>query len=579
MSSEEIRQKFLKFFEERGHKVVPSSSLIPDDPSVLLTTAGMQQFKPYFVGKADPLKDFGAPRTASIQKCFRTSDIDEVGDTTHLTFFEMLGHFSFGDYFKKETIAWTYELLTKEFRVAPERIAAGVFKGDETVPFDQESFDAWAELLPPEKIKKGPRSDNFWGPAGTEGPCGAANEVYVDGIEVATLVFMEYYAAPNGSLTPLPKKGVDVGWGFERLTQILQTKKNVFEIDLLSPLFVKVSEYVPAVEERVRRILADHLRGAVFLAADGLRPSNKEAGYILRRLLRRIMAYQVRCDIHPDLFPEAVRILREKFGGYYPELENEKTIVETLELERGKFERLVASGMKELARFPHLTGKDAFYLYESFGLPYELIREFASAGATRDLRREEFEKELEKHKKISRAGAEKKFGGHGLLLDTGELRAGNEEEIKKVTRLHTVTHLMNQALHDILGDEVDQRGSDITPERTRFDFMFPRKLTSEEIKNVEEAVNEKIKEDLSVRMKEMPVEEALKLGVRKFYKAKYPPIARVYYIGESEEIGKAYSREFCGGPHVAHTGEIGKFKITKEEASSSGVRRIRAIVA
>ncbi len=573
MKSEIIRQKFLEFFEKRGHKVVPSSSLIPDDPSVLLTTAGMQRFKPYFVGKADPIKDFGVPRTASIQRCFRTSDIDEIGDETHLTFFEMPGHFSFGDYFKKETVKWTYELLTSVFKIPAERIKAAVFRGDDSVPFDEESFRAWSELLPAKQIKKGSRSDNFWGPAGTEGPCGAANEVYVDDTEVATLVFMEYYCAADRTLTPLPEKGVDVGWGLERLAMVVQNVPTVFETDLLSPLVKLLPEKM---DKRVRRIVADHARGIAFLACDGVRPSNKEAGYILRRLMRRVIVHEYRAE---NLKFDAEALLRATVANYkefYPELvEDEACFV--YRDEKAKFLKTLENGLREIGKMTKIDAAAAFKLYESYGLPYEIIKD-VGGGKAEGLERGAFDEEFKKHQEISRAGVEKKFGGHGLVLDTGELKAGSDEDIKKVTRLHTATHLLNQALHDILGDEVEQRGSDITPERTRFDFIFPRKLTPEEIKKVEDVVNQKIKEDLEVRVKEMPLEEAIGLGVRKFYKGKYPPVVKVYYVGKTDDLKGAYSKELCGGPHVWSTREIGKFKIIKEEASSAGIRRIRGTV-
>jgi len=569
---------------------MPSSSLIPDDPSVLLTTAGMQQFKRYFTGELSAVKDFGSQRTVSIQKCFRTSDIDEVGDEMHLTFFEMLGHFSFGDYFKQETITWTFELLTNIFGIAPERIRATVFGGDKSVPFDEESFQSWGKLLPKERVGKGPRQDNFWGPAGAEGPCGACNEVYVDGVEIATLVFMEYYCHQDQIFTQLARKGVDVGWGFERLLAKLQGTDNVFEIDLLHPLISKIRELAPQLDERAVRILTDHLRGAIFLVGDGLLPSNKEAGYILRRLLRRILAYSVKYDIHADLFPEAVEIIKEKFGKIYPELNNSKMILEVLEEEKQKFQGAISRGIQEIEKLwqvdkkgikpirpiHEITGKDAFHLYETFGLPFELIKELAPPALTQNLKKEDFDREFEKHREISRAGAQKKFGGHGLILDTGELKAGDEEELKKVTRLHTATHLLHQALRDVLGEEVAQRGSDINTERTRFDFVFPRKLTPEEIEKVEDLVNRQIKQDLPVKFIEMSKEQALKTGALYFYKGKYPEKVKVYFIGDS--IESAYNKEFCGGPHVSRTGEIGTFKILKEEASSAGIRRIRAAI-
>lgn len=556
MSSAELRRKFLEFFEKREHKIVPSSSLIPDDPSVLLTTAGMQQFKPYFLGKADPIKDFGTRRTASIQKSFRTSDIDEVGDESHLTFFEMLGHFSFGDYFKKETIEWTYELLTKVFGIAPERISATVFAGDEKIPFDKESYDTWSQFLPPERIRKGPRADNVWGPAGPEGPCGAANEVYVDNLEVATLVFMEYFCAKDQNLTPLPQKGVDVGWGFERLAMIVQGKKNIFETDL----FVSLLAFLPAdLEERKRRIVADHTRAIAFLISDGVRPSNKEAGYILRRLMRRLISYGTGQE--QNLFETVVK----NYQSFYPELNPEK-ILNVFGEENIKFGKTLNKGLAELRKLEAVDAKAAFRLYESYGLPFEVIKEY-----TPTLKREDFEAEFKKHQEISRAGQEKKFGGHGLILNTGELKAKDEQELKKVTRLHTATHLLQAALRKVLGEEVRQMGSDITAERTRFDFSFSRKLTAEELKKVEALVNEAVSRSLEVGMQELDLDEAKKTGALHFFREKYPARVKVYSAGD-------FSKEICGGPHVSNTREVGKFVILKEEAVASGVRRIRAKV-
>lgn len=565
MTSEEVRKLFLSFFVQRGHKIIASSSLLPDDPTVLLTTAGMQQFKPYFLGQTNPLEDFGSKRVTSIQKCFRTSDIDEVGDKTHLTFFEMLGHFSFGDYFKQETIHWTFELLTTVFGINAGRISATVFEGDADVPFDQESFEIWNGLLPRNQISRGPRESNFWGPAGAEGPCGACNEVYVDGIEVATLVFMEYYSQINKELKPLVQKGVDVGWGFERLVALIQHKDNVFETDLFQPIYLCLPVNLT---EQQKRILADHGRAITFLISDGVRPSNKEGGYILRRLLRRIIAYGTNSE--EALFTSVV----EKYHSFYPEL-NLSTVIDVFKEEKQKFSASLKKGLKELKKLTVIDAPAAFRLYESFGLPYEIIKEVGGEKAV-NLRRQDFDKEYQKHQKISRSGAEKKFGGHGLLLDTGELKAVDEAEIKKVTRLHTVTHLLHQALREVLGEEVRQMGSDITAERTRFDFSFSRKLTSEEIARIEEVVNQKIKADLPVNFKEMPKEEAERTGALHFFKAKYPATVKVYFIGPNLE--SAYSKEFCGGPHVNRTSEIGRFKILKEEAVAAGVRRIRADV-
>ena len=593
MTSEEIRQSFLEFFKKRGHKIVPSSSLIPDDPSVLLTTAGMQQFKRYYTAELNALKDFGSQRTVSSQKCFRTSDIEEVGDQTHLTFFEMLGNFSFGPvgsdnpedfktdgYFKRSSIYWAYEFVAQILEINLDRIEVSVFKGDDEIPFDEESYKIWHEEIgvPKEKIIFGNRLDNFWGPTGEEGPCGPCTEIYVDAVEIWNLVFNEYYKEKVGGFKKVENPGVDTGMGLERLTAALNGVDDVFQTDIFELLVLKIRESVP-LHDRVVRILADHLRASIFLISDGVRPSNKEAGYILRRLLRRILAYQIKYDIHADLFPESVGIIKEKFGKIYPEVKETKIILGVLEDEAQKFQEAVGRGIREIEKYKEISGKEAFYLYETFGLPFELIKELAPAETIKDLTKEDFDKEFEKHQEVSRRGAEKKFGGHGLVLDTGELKAGNEEEMRKVVRLHTATHLLHWALREVLGKEVRQMGSDINPERARFDFSFNRKITAEEIQKAEGLVNQKIKEDLPVYFKEMSKEEAEKTGALHFFKAKYPEIIRVYFIGPSTGSGQApISAEFCGGPHVNRTLEIGKFKILKEEASSAGIRRIRANV-
>lgn len=612
MISKEIRKKFLKFFEERGHVIVSSSSLVPEgDPSVLLTTAGMQQFKPYFTGEKDPVKDFGSRRAISIQKSFRTSDIDEVGDESHLTFFEMLGHFSFGDYFKKETIEWTFELLTKIFGVAPERISVSVFGGDHKIPKDQESYDAWLKFLPSERIKLGLREDgNVWGPAGPEGPCGACNEIYVDGLEVATLVFMEYFSSKDDIFKPLKQKGVDVGWGFERLVKIIQSAPTVFETDLFAPIIRAIPHKDIENEAKSVRIIADHARAAVFLIADGVLPLNIAQGYILRRILRRAIRYSKVLNLDKNFLISLAQKVIEMYKEFYPELRVKRDDTLTIiQKEEEKFEKTLVNGLKilnkemraqvnnlrrgtyevqelpDIDNFPGytpivITGKWLFDFYQSFGFPPELTLEILEETLNRKyskFEREEFMKEftdeLKNHQEISRAGAKKKFGGHGI----DSVR--DKEAAEKMTRLHTATHLLHQALHDVLGGEADvkQMGSDITEERTRFDFAFPRKLTMEEINRVESIVNEKIKMDLPVYAQKMPKEKALKLEARAFFKEKYQDEVNVYSVGDPD-LSKAYSKEFCGGPHVKSTGEIGIFKIIKEESSSAGVRRIRAIV-
>ncbi len=598
MTHEEIRDKFLNFFEERGHKIVPSSSLLPTDPSVLFTTAGMQQFKPYFLGDADPMKDFGSRRTASIQKAMRTSDIDEVGDKSHLTFFEMLGHFSFGDYFKKETIEWTYEFLTDVLKISKDRISATVFAGDDKIPFDSESYDAWSSFLPADRIRKGPREDNVWGPPGPEGPCGAANEVYVDDLEVATLVFMEYNCDKDQNLTPLPQRGVDVGWGFERVAMISQEKSNIFETDLFEPLI----QLLPGeMDAKTQRIIADHSRAAAFLISDGVVPSNKEQGYVLRRLLRRIIVHSHNFGLELDAVREILGTIAGNYGKVYPELDKEKIISE-FNKENDKFTKGLKVGLKKLEEFllsnnkgsgfvkkgentflqytydNTILGKFLFQVYQEYGFPLELSLEHLKSKGL-DIPKESleeikevFNKEFMEHQEISRAGVEKKFGGHGIK--EGDLTAADAEEMKKKTRLHTATHVIVAALQQVLGQKLPQAGSDITAERLRFDFTFPRKVTPEELKQAEDIANKVTREDLPVTWKEMDLREALDSGASAFFKLKYPPRVKVYTIGDENH---PFSRELCGGPHVSHTGEIGKITITKEESVSGG-RRIRAVV-
>ena len=612
MKSEEIRNKFIKFFERQGHKVVPSSSLIPDDPSVLLTTAGMQQFKPYYTGKADAMRDFGSKNVCSVQKCFRTSDIDEVGDISHLTFFEMLGNFSFGrrpgeasgpegGYFKKEAIKFAYDFVVNEMGVERDRITISVFGGthstgstdstsslqagslqagsEQEIPFDGESYNIWHKEIGIEEknIFKGNKKDNFWGPTGNEGPCGPTTEIYADGVEIWNIVFNEYYQGADGALKKLETPGVDTGMGLERLAIMLQGVKSVFETDLFVSLVSQIKEVSHGLEDKVLRILADHLRSSIFLIADGVRPSNKEAGYILRRLIRRVMVYSIKYDIHADLFPLAIEIIKNEYGKWYPEVRKDKEILDVLTDEKTKFEKAVASGVKEIEKYEKITAHDAFYIYETFGLPFELLQELVPKKVE-GVKKEHIEEEFKRHQEVSRAGVEKKFGGHGLVMNTGELKAASNEEMEQVVKYHTATHLLQQALRDVLGDSVEQRGSDITAERLRFDFVCQRKLTDEELKKVEEIVNEKINIDLPVSFEEMPFEKAKKSGARAFFKEKYPDRVRVYSIGPEHVEGQPYSKEICGGPHVTNTLKIGKFKISKQEAVSAGVRRIRAVI-
>ncbi len=605
MDSMEIRKRFLEFFAKRGHAIVPSSSLIPGDPSVLLTTAGMQQFKPFLTGQADPIKSFGSKNVTSLQKVFRTTDIDEIGDNFHLTFFQMLGNFSFGGYFKEYAIPLSFEFITSKdgLGIDPHRLFVTAFKGDEEVPRDDEAIALWQEQFKKvgmdakvgERIFLYGRGKNWWeaGP----GPAGPDAEMFYDFgtphdqkfgpechpncdcgrfVEIGNDVFVQYNKINEGKYEPLEQKSVDNGRGFERLVMVVQGKKSIYETDLFAPLMELLP---PEVEIRRKRIIVDHLRGSMFLLADGVRPSNKEAGYILRRLLRRSFAYEKMYSIPVYVFDAIIHDIVREYGEFYPELmrENENIRKEFAD-EREKFSKTLERGIKELKSLSGaLNAESAFKLYESYGLPYEIIKELAGEQGNL-LTREGFDEEFKKHQEISRAGREKKFGGHGLILDTGELKAADEAELKKVTRLHSATHLLNAALHKILGPAfsgIEQRGSDITVERTRFDFLFPRKLTSEEIKKIEDLVNYAVTKDFPVTIKEMPAEEAKKSGALYFYKGNYPPMVKVYTVGDKNEI---FSRELCGGPHVNRTGEIGRFKIAKEESSSAGVRRIRAVI-
>ncbi|OHA19075.1 MAG: hypothetical protein A3C08_00060 [Candidatus Taylorbacteria bacterium RIFCSPHIGHO2_02_FULL_47_18] len=537
MTTNEVRQKFLKFFEARGHVIVPSAPLVPEnDSTVLFTTAGMQQFKPYYIGEKNALKDFGSKNTASVQKCVRTSDIDEVGDATHLTLFEMLGNFSFGGYGRKEAIEYAHDFITKELGLLISYVT--VYKGSENVPQDKESQAIWKSLGVADVREEG--ADVFWGPTGNSGPCGPTTEIYckparagVDAggrdVEIWNIVFNEYLC--NGSreqldngeakLTKLPFLGIDTGMGLERLCAVLQKKESVYETDA----------FAPGIKNRAQRIIADHTRAATEMMQEGVGPSNLGRGYVLRRLIRRAILHADRIGVK----------ISERFKD-----------------EEAKFRKTLAAGLKEFEK-----RTDPFILFTSYGFPIELTKELAKEkGIAVDTK--EFEQAFEKHKEISRAGAEKKFKGG--LADTSEMSI----------KYHTATHLLHQALRDVLGKEVQQKGSNITPERLRFDFAFSRKMTDNEKKKVEKTVNEKIKENLTVHKVTLPLAEAKKSGALHFFDEKYPDDVLIHYIGESLET--AYSKEFCGGPHVANTGTLGMFRIAKEEAVSSGVRRIKAVL-
>jgi alanyl-tRNA synthetase len=562
MESNKIRQNFLDFFKKRGHKIVPSSSLLPADPSVLFTTAGMQQFKEYFLGKDSPY----GKKVTSCQKCFRTSDIEKVGDTSHLTFLEMLGNFSFGDYFKKEAIKFAYDFIKKELGLEIDFVS--VFAGDKEVLPDKESEKIWLNLgIPQSKIKKMGREDNFWGPTGLEGPCGPTSEIYLKGFEVWNLVFNEYYQDKDGKLTPLKQKGVDTGMGLERLAAVVQKKESVFETDLFKPIIKELEKKANKAynsDLKSYRIIADHIKSAVFLISEGIFPSNVERGYALRRILRRAIRYRKILDLPQNFLILLAQRVIEIYENIYPELKSKQTdILVVIQNEEEKFGKTLEVGITNTVSIvidPGFNGEKAYNWYATSGVPFDIIKEIAEEEKRIKLGKSfelDFEKARKKHQEISRAGVEKKFGGVGK--DASLIQA----------RLHTATHLLHRALREVLGPHVKQMGSDITPQRLRFDFSHPQKMTSEEIKKVEDLVNQKIKEDLEVKKEEMGYEEAIKSGALAFFKEKYPGKVNVFSIGD-------FSREICAGPHVNHANELGHFKIVKEESSGAGVRRIRA---
>ncbi|PJA84611.1 MAG: alanine--tRNA ligase [Candidatus Nealsonbacteria bacterium CG_4_9_14_3_um_filter_37_13] len=566
MTSIKLRQEFLNFFEKKEHKIVPSSSLLPADPTVLFTTAGMQQFKPYYLGEKSP---YGL-NVVSCQKCFRTSDIEEVGDQSHLTFIEMLGNFSFGGYFKEEAIKFAYELLISNFQLPISNLKVTVFGGDKEVSRDEESVKIWDKLGFSENkgnLSFVGREENFWGPTGEEGPCGPTTEIYFKNLELWNLVFNEYYQDRKRSLAPLEQKGVDTGMGLERLAMVVQNKPSVYETDLFEPIIKEIHEQkkyrgLTCVNLRSQRIIADHIKGAVFLISEGIFPSNVEQGYVLRRVLRRAIRYGKLLNLPRNfLIPLAQKVI-EIYQDEYREVKSKETdILTVIQNEEEKFEKTLSQGLKQFEKITKagdISGIDAFHLFDTYGFPLELTEELAKEkNITVDIKG--FQEAFEKHREISRAGVKAKFGGIG------------KEATYEATRLHTATHLLHSALREILGSHVQQMGSDITPQRLRFDFSHSQKMTEEEIKKVEDLVNQKIKEDLEVKREEMDYQEAIKAGALAFFKEKYPEIVSVYSIDN-------FSKEICAGPHLRRTSELGIFKIIKEESCGAGIRRIRAIL-
>ena len=592
MTSQELRQKFLNFFAKKGHKIVPSSSLIPADPSVLFTTAGMQQFVPYLTEEKDVLKDFGTRHLISCQKCFRSDDIEEVGDDTHNTFFEMLGNWSIGQdpekgYFKEGAIKYALEFFVNTLSLDKNRFWTTIFKGEEKIPKDEESKKLWQENgIPKERIKEFDMKDNFWGPTGKIGPCGPNSEIHYDRgkefgcgnpdcgpncphcqrfAELWNLVFMEYFKDESGNYHFLPQKNVDTGIGFERLLALLQQKPSGYETDLFWPIILeleKLSGRKYGKEKRSFRIIADHIRGSIFLISEGILPSNVERGYVLRRILRRAIRFGKLLNLPKNfLIPLAQKVV-EIYKDIYPELKSiEADILTVIQNEEEKFEKTLEKGLKQFEKISsrgNIGGEDAFHLFDTYGFPLELTEELTKE---RNLKvdKKGFEEAFERHREISRAGVEKKFGGVG------------KEATFEATKLHTATHLLHAALREVLGNHVKQMGSDVTPQRLRFDFSHPQKMTEEELKKVGNIVNQKIKEDLEVKKEEVSYEEAIKSGALAFFKGKYPERVSVYFVDK-------FSKEICAGPHAKRTSELGHFEILKEESLGAGVRRIRAIL-
>ena len=588
METIDLKDKYLKFFESKGHKVIPSAPIIPEnDPTCLFNTAGMQPLVPYLKGEPHP----EGKRLTDVQKCFRTNDLDSIGDTTHHTFFEMLGNWSLGDYFKEDAIAWSYEFLTKTLNIPAERLAVTVFKGNHLVPADNESAEIWKKAgIKEDRIAFLGEEDNWWPNMELTGPCGPDTEIFYwrsneaipekfdpeneNWVEIWNNVFMQYNHETDGTFNPLKNKNVDTGLGVERVTAILEGYTDNYKSSVWRDVISKIEEisglsYEDEKNARAMRIIADHIRAVVMIAGDdaGIKPSNTDQGYILRRLIRRIIRYakKLNIDINSDWEQTLATMIIEKYSKYYSELErNKDVILQVLKDEKVKFNRTLEKGLREFEKETrNIEGKEinkdiAFRLYDTYGFPIELTEELAKEnGLTVDT--EGFKQKFAEHQEKSREGASQKFKGG--LASTGEME----------TKYHTATHLLNAALKKVLGPHVHQKGSNITAERMRFDFSHNSKMTEEEKQKTEDLVNEYIKMAIPVEKLEMKKEDAIKAGAEAMFVDKYGDIVSVYKIGD-------VSIELCGGPHVHNTSELGHFKIKKEEASSAGVRRIKAIL-
>jgi alanyl-tRNA synthetase len=582
-----IKDKYINYFLTKDHKKINSASIIPEnDPTSLFNTAGMQPLVPYLMGQKHPL----GKRLVNYQKCFRLTDLDIIGDSTHHTFFEMLGNWSLGDYFKEESLSWSFEFLTKELNIPISKIAVTVFRGNDVVSKDDESANIWMKLgIPKERIAYLPEEDNWWGPAGETGPCGPDSEIFYwsskeeapkefdpndkNWVEIWNNVFMQYNKLQDGTFVPLKDKNVDTGMGVERVTSVLEGLSDIYQSSIWKPVINKIEELSNLPynidNQRSMRIIADHMRAIVILTGDNalIKPSNTDQGYILRRLIRRTLRYakKLNLDITGNFTIELANLIIDMYKKYYPELETNRSIIlEVISTEQIKFSKTLEKGLKEFEKIlTHIENNTinselAFKLYDTYGFPIELTEELAKEQNIK-VDTEGFKIKFKEHQEKSRMGAEHKFKGG--LSSTSDMNI----------KYHTTTHLLNAALKQVLGSHVHQMGSNITEERLRFDFPNSTKLTDEELTKVENLVNEYIKMSIPVIKKEMPKEEALTIGAEAAFIEKYGDIVNVYFIGN-------ISREFCGGPHVNNTSELGTFKITKEEASSAGVRRIKAIL-
>ncbi|MEA4914023.1 MAG: alanine--tRNA ligase [Christensenella sp.] len=592
MTSKELRQLYLDFFVSKGHAIIPSASLIPEnDPTVLFTTAGMHPLVPYLMGAKHP----EGTRLVDVQKCVRTGDIDEVGDSSHCTFFEMLGNWSLGDYFKKESIAFSWEFLTspKWLGIDPSLLFFTCFEGDDNAPRDTVAYDCWvSQGVKPNHIVFLPKKNNWWGPAGLTGPCGPDTEIFYDTgkapcgpdckagcdcgkyLEIWNNVFMEYNKTAEGTFEPLAQKNVDTGMGLDRTVATLQGVKSVYDTDAFAGIIASIEKlsgksYGESADVmRMFRIIADHIRCATFMLGDqrGITPSNVDQGYILRRLIRRAIRFAMQLGIPDGSLTQVSEAVIAQYGEFYQELtENRAKILDELTKEEQRFEHALKKGIREFERLVGslsgsvIDGVSAFHLYDTFGFPIELTQELAAErGLTVD--NAGFDEAYKAHQELSHAGAEQRFQG------------GLADHTEETARLHTATHLLQAGLRKVLGsDEVAQKGSNITAERLRFDFSFPRKVTPEELAAVEAFVNEAIARDVEITCEEMTVDEAKASGAIGLFESKYGSKVKVYTV-------PGFSREICGGPHAARTGELGKFEIKKEEASSAGVRRIKAVL-